>query len=230
MDLYKRILIGRVPEDGQSPQQNELKLSGLVHSKNGFLKVGNRIYKTAFNFRWAWGNRPKNYARVIAPVSVAFGLFFLFVIVYNFWVSSLSNQYAGEFYTNQSGAGRLEKLAKLFDLHGLWTSNDYDFRARELFYSLNWNDQTRLFKDPYISPTDQQELIPVVEGFYVTMAAVEGKQENSELLGIMRDFLKDVKTQESTNLQNEITLWLEASNAPNDQDALDKYDEVRSES
>ncbi len=57
------------------------------------------------------------------------------------------------------------------------------------------------------------------------MANIDGQQDSSDLLRIMKDSLKDVKTSESTSLQNEISLWLEARNESKDQ-ALAKYNEA----
>jgi hypothetical protein len=228
LTLYKKLLQGiKVRDDKNSLPQNHLKLTGLALADYGQLIVSNRIYRNVFDRRWANQNTPNNWPKIIALASGLFSVILLSVFIYNFVVGSLSIQYTGNFYTNQSSGKKLENLAKLFELHGFLTNNDYDFRARELFYSLNWNDQTKLFKDPYISSSDKQRyLIPVVEGLYVTMADIEGKPENSDLLAVMRDSLKDVKTPESAKLQNEINSWLEARNISNDQDALDKYDRV----
>lgn len=52
LGMYQRILEkGAINADG-SPEQTELRLSGLINQQNSQLKVGNRIYEAVFNHRW----------------------------------------------------------------------------------------------------------------------------------------------------------------------------------
>ncbi|RME69307.1 MAG: tetratricopeptide repeat protein, partial [Chloroflexi bacterium] len=59
LTLYQRIYRGdEVPEDERSPVQNQLKLTGLVRSDNGLLKVRCEIYRRVFNQEWIKANMP----------------------------------------------------------------------------------------------------------------------------------------------------------------------------
>lgn len=52
LELYRQILRdGEIPADN-SPEQKELRLSGLVVKQNGSLKVFNRVYAEVFNHQW----------------------------------------------------------------------------------------------------------------------------------------------------------------------------------
>ena len=225
--LYKKILEGEKVSQNVHSIQNQLSLIGLVKPENGFLIVRNRIYQTAFDLDWVKQNTPKNVTKILAVGFAAISLALLSIVVYDFVVASLSSQYAGNFYTSRTNSERLKNLANLFELRGLLPNTDYDFRARELFYSLNWEDQISLFRDPLVPPSNKQSYLTiVVEGLYVTMANIAGGQENSDLLRIMKDSLKDINTSESIDLQNEINLWLEARNTTNNEDALATYDKA----
>ncbi|MDX2232765.1 MAG: AAA-like domain-containing protein [Leptolyngbyaceae cyanobacterium bins.349] len=52
LGLYERVLLGEVILTDQSPEQMELRLSGLVVEHNGKLRVYNRIYHAIFNLEW----------------------------------------------------------------------------------------------------------------------------------------------------------------------------------
>ena len=52
LGLYQKILqLGQIPAE-DSPEQIELRLSGLVVENQGYLKVYNRIYATVFDLNW----------------------------------------------------------------------------------------------------------------------------------------------------------------------------------
>ncbi len=52
LGLYQKILqLGQIPAS-DSPEQIELRLSGLVVEQQGYLKVYNRIYATVFDLNW----------------------------------------------------------------------------------------------------------------------------------------------------------------------------------
>jgi WD40 repeat protein len=52
LGLYQKILqLGQIPAD-DSPEQIELRLSGLVVENQGYLRVYNRIYATVFDLNW----------------------------------------------------------------------------------------------------------------------------------------------------------------------------------
>lgn len=53
LDIYEEIYNGvHVPDDQQSPLQNNLRLAGLVKEKGGYLQICNEIYRHVFNPDW----------------------------------------------------------------------------------------------------------------------------------------------------------------------------------
>lgn len=53
LNIYYQVYNGiDVPDDQQSPLQNNLKLSGLVKEQDGYLQIRNEIYRTVFNQNW----------------------------------------------------------------------------------------------------------------------------------------------------------------------------------
>jgi ELWxxDGT repeat protein len=220
--IYRDVRSGkRVIDDERSVAKAHLKLAGLVRSEKGVLIVRNEIYNTVFNHQWIQENIPKNWTK-IAAFSLGLVTFTLIsILVYDFIVSNLSSRYVDNFYRSQIAATRLESLAKIFNLEGILPNADYDTRARDLFFSLNSNDQEALFKDPS-PPVKDMYLGTVVRGLYVTMANVEGGQDSTALLTVIRDSLNNV----DGSLYNEIDLWLQARETTTDQDALDKYNQA----
>ncbi|HXQ38980.1 MAG TPA: AAA-like domain-containing protein, partial [Anaerolineales bacterium] len=62
--IYKDIHSGkRVTDDERSVAKAHLKLSGLVRSEKGILKIRNQIYKTVFNPQWIQENTPKSWQK-----------------------------------------------------------------------------------------------------------------------------------------------------------------------
>jgi hypothetical protein len=59
LDLYGKVRAGkRVADDETSPVVSVLRLSGVVRSEAGRLRVRNRIYGRAFDGRWVAANMP----------------------------------------------------------------------------------------------------------------------------------------------------------------------------
>ena len=229
--IYRNVRSGkRVVDDERSISKAHLKLSGLVRSEQGFLEVRNRIYSTVFNLHWVQENTPINTTRITAIALGFVSLVLLSILIYEFFiVRMLSVQYINSFYNAQTPSEKLEYLAKLFELGGFLPSTDYDSSARDLFFSLNKEDQEALFRRSSTT-TRTRYLSSVVRGLYVTMANVEGGGGDSyALLQIMRaSLIKDV----DPNLYNVIDLWLQAKDAltasnlnPEQADrvALDRY-------
>ncbi|NET56202.1 MAG: hypothetical protein F6K47_08495 [Symploca sp. SIO2E6] len=52
LELYRQILRDGSIEADNSPEQKELRLSGLVVKRDGKLKVFNRVYESVFNHKW----------------------------------------------------------------------------------------------------------------------------------------------------------------------------------
>ncbi|MGC1378683.1 MAG: AAA-like domain-containing protein [Anaerolineales bacterium] len=224
LGLYQRILRGTVREEGQSALQNELKLSGLVRAEENLLKVRTLIYATVFNARWAQANTPKNWPKIATFVFAGLSLALLLVFIHDFYyMGNLSRQYAGDIFTARTADERLKNLGEMFALRGILTGN-YASLARETFYNLKWDEQNGLFTDPYITPPNKNKyLVPVIRELYITMANVPGGQDSTDLLSAMKEALKDVKSDESQELEQEIDLWLQARRAGSSQKAIDNY-------
>lgn len=96
--LYQRVYNkGRVLNDRQSALQNQLKLSGIVKVKDGYLDVRNRIYRSVFNSDWI--TESILYSTEVKPKS-DLGLGNLLDILNRFWNAV------------KSSATKLKKMAK----------------------------------------------------------------------------------------------------------------------
>ncbi|HTS49167.1 MAG TPA: AAA-like domain-containing protein [Bryobacteraceae bacterium] len=61
LSIYSNIWAGRLVKDDPShPLQNELRLTGLVRSEDGYLRVRNRIYERVFNQKFVEANQPQD--------------------------------------------------------------------------------------------------------------------------------------------------------------------------
>jgi len=65
LTTYRAVLRQRppVPDEEQSLVKAHLKLSGIVHREDGYLRLRNRVYRTVFNERWIREHLPINWAR-----------------------------------------------------------------------------------------------------------------------------------------------------------------------
>ncbi len=65
----------RVVDDERSVAKAHLKLSGLVRSEKGILKVRNEIYNTVFNPQWILENSPRDWQKItLVSLSVPLGI------------------------------------------------------------------------------------------------------------------------------------------------------------
>lgn len=83
LKLYRRVLAGEaVAYDARSPEQNRLRLAGVVRVAGQNLAPRNPIYATVFGDAWAKANTPKNLERWIAVgTSTALGLLLLWMFL-----------------------------------------------------------------------------------------------------------------------------------------------------
>ena len=90
--LYRKLLRGESENDrALSPTQIFLKLTGIVKvNTSGKLVVRNKLYRTAFDDTWASDIRPRNYAKLVATMSVAM----LCMAAITFWFIQKPNQLA----------------------------------------------------------------------------------------------------------------------------------------
>ncbi len=119
--LYRDVIKGRRVEDkGQSPAQNQLKLSGLVKADGGVLRVRNRIYERVFDAAWVKQNTPVNWAGImtaVAAVAVVVAVVALGLIGYNAWVNSQVEANVDTFANRgRPWKQRLAGLARIFRL------------------------------------------------------------------------------------------------------------------
>ena len=63
LDLYRRVLNGRVRDDSANPLSDILRLSGIVRTVGGRFEVRNPIYRNVFNREWIERNLPADEAR-----------------------------------------------------------------------------------------------------------------------------------------------------------------------
>jgi tetratricopeptide (TPR) repeat protein len=231
---YKAIRSGKkVVDDERSITKAHLKLSGLVRSEQGSLKVRNEIYNRVFNLHWVQENTPKNWQKVaLISVSASLGIIILItfaIVINNFLVDARINRSIADFNFATSSAQRLSDLARIYSQKRILSSMDSSLQAAQLFYGLSANDQISMFKDYAIAqnPELQNDLVVVVSHLYVTVALVNPGEDNTDLLRAMRDSLKIVSNnQAGLDLQNELNAWLdgrEQTRSGNYQDALSNY-------
>lgn len=224
MQIYRDIRSGKkVIDDERSITKAHLKLSGLVRSDDGILRVRNEIYHQVFNLRWIRENTPNNWVKIAAFSFGIITFILLFIFVFDFVIDNSVSRKVDRFYGEQNPSVKLENLAQIFDAEGILPNSDYDSRARELFFSLAAKDQEALFMGAS-SESKAKYLPTVVRGLYVTMANVEGGQNSTVLLTIIKDSLEDVDN--DSGLYREIDLWIRARNANKDEDKLLLYDDA----
>ena len=209
LKLYKQVRKSRIKENGQSIFQNQLLLSGLLTSQNGYLETRNRIYQTVFNDYWINQNTPKNWQKV-ALIGLGFILAMIMsIFIYDFSVGMRLNTYTVDFYASVSPSQRLSKLASIYRLRGVLSNKDSSLSASQLFYGLQRQDQLAVFTDFDGEKSKQNDLVAVVSHLYLTVANVDPENDTTELLQSMLNSLKKVEEDtETVGIKLEITSWL----------------------
>ena len=206
LKLYKRIYQGKeVGDDSQSILHNQLKLSGLVSTQQGQLRVSNEIYRQVFGLEWIKANLPfylEHLERITVAVVIAV---LVFVTGFIIWQGSqqqsdevLAQAYEENFNTTTNPTLRLDNLANLFGLPG------NQERAQALFNSLLPAEKISLFTDA--TPDLAPQLRAVVKGTYTELSDTEA---NNELLTAMHSILSRSPEADSAILANEIARWLD---------------------
>jgi GH25 family lysozyme M1 (1,4-beta-N-acetylmuramidase)/ABC-type amino acid transport substrate-binding protein len=243
----------RVMDDERSIAKAHLKLSGLVRSEQGVLRVRNEIYNTVFNSHWVKENTPKNWQKVaLISISAALGVLVLVtlgVLIYDVLVAARVNGNIRSFFSTPDATHRLSNLADIYRARGILQNTDSRLQAAQLFYSLPRNDQEEMFNIGRIAndPRKQAEfvnvqndLVTVIVNLYGTVADVDPNEDNTRLLKIMSDSLDVVinygtvtSLQETAaSLQIEINAWLggrEKARNGNADGALTDYDNAINE-
>lgn len=231
LKFYKRSLRSRVKENGQSVVQNQLMLSGLLTTEDGYVKVRNRIYRTVFDERWIDHHMPKDWQRVVNVVlGVVLGV--LIITFTTIFFSDRSKEinrlprYRGDFfaaYNNRSTRDEVASLANIIRTEGILKDLGGDSTARNLFFDelKTRDDQLRLFTDykelgaaDGVSLSDNQELqedlVIVIKGVYSSLAMVDPTRDNTELLQAMWDCLGKIQGETASALREEIGHWRDA--------------------
>ena len=212
LGLYRKVYEGReIAEDERSPDQNRLKLFGLVRAEEGLLWVRNEIYRRAFDLNWIRANTPVDWTRRIAVIStilvlVLGGLFGYYrtYIQPQQTIEARARAFIDNFRGTTSADVRVTSLAGLFELSG------YEDRARQLFYEeLGPAEQRALFEkaDPQAVGT---QLVTVVKGLYTEL---ENNDQDNQLLGAMAQPLRELDDPMVVNLAAEIEQWIRGREA-----------------
>jgi formylglycine-generating enzyme required for sulfatase activity len=235
LSTYKRIKSGKVVmDDERSITKSHLKLSGLVRSDQGILRIRNEIYNSVFNLRWIQENTPKNWQKT-ALISLGATLAILVlstlgIFVYDYMVASRIDNYFKNFISATSPTQRLSSLAGIYGQKGLLSNRDSGVTASELFYRLSSaEEQLALFTAPEISDSIdlQNDMVVVIGNLYSTLANVNPRADNTRLLETMCNALEKIPgNPTAVKLHDEITAWLDGrmKAADNDLDgALKDY-------
>jgi hypothetical protein len=217
LSLYKKLLRGgKVRDNKNSLPQNHLKLSGLASVNDGVLIISNQIYGKVFDLRWVDQNTPQNWNRIgaigFAGLLVALIAVAAYISLRDAFVNNEIIRNQNDFRDATTASQRLASLANIFRMRGILQNTDTVSQARELFFTLNREDQLKLFTDPDIrdSTNVHPDLIIVIKGLYVTFADLDESGASNDLLSEMYDSLEGVTTEEGPNLREEIGFWLKA--------------------
>ena len=221
LKTYKDIRSGKiVPDDERSLTKAHLKLSGLVRSEKGVLRVRNEIYSSVFDLQWVQENTPKNWQKA-ALISLSASLGILMVValgifINDFFVGTKVNESIARFISTTSSVDRLASLAEIYNQKGILSNTDASLQAAQLFYGLSSSrDQLELFRVYGIeqSPALQDDLVIVISHLYVTVADVDPEVDNTELLQTMQEALSHIPhNPEATQVRDEITAWIAGRN------------------
>jgi|GEM_PF-3377837 len=211
MIVYRNIRSGkRVVDDERSIPKSQLKISGVVRSQDDKLVPRNRIYERVFDLDWIKENFPSDRKKPIIITSIFLILSLVVLLFYDLlWTTWQLDQNTKNFDQAGTSQDRLKALAYIFDLHGILpNSKDYDFRAQDLFFSLQETDQMDIFSQTS-GEESSAELPTVIKGLYVTFAEVDDSGNSTKLLELMRDSLISISTPEALSIRSEITSWLD---------------------
>jgi formylglycine-generating enzyme required for sulfatase activity/tetratricopeptide (TPR) repeat protein len=234
LKLYQRVRRSKIKENGQSITQNQLMLSGLLTSHNGYLVIRNRIYQTVFNERWINRNMPKNWQRVALVAVSSLMVLLLGVLGYNYTVGLRLKTLQSD-YINHNPAQKITDLARIYRLRYLLLANtDIDAAAAQTFYDFTPSSKEQLSLFPiygFHEPAKQNDLVTVIKKLYVTLANVDEENDNTGLLQAMDNALhkSDMNTGIGNNLKQELDGWISGRIAYNNKDyvaALNGYNDA----
>jgi tetratricopeptide (TPR) repeat protein len=206
LGLYRKVYEEReIADDERSPDQNRLKLFGLVRAERGLLRVRNEIYRRVFDLGWIKANTPVDWTRRIAVISTILvlllgGLFGYYTYKQRQQTAEAQAQvFIANFRGTTSADVRITSLAGLFELSG------YEDRARQLFYEeMTPEEQLVLFAwaDPQAVGA---QLVVAVKGLYTEL---RDNDQDNQLLEAMAQSLREVDDPGAADLATEIEQWL----------------------
>ena len=211
--LYRKVIKGRrVEDEGQSPAQNQLKLSGLVKADGGALRVRNRIYGRVFDAAWVKQNTPVNWAAIMTAVAAVAVVVAVAALVLIGWNAIVNSQVEANVDTvanpGRTPKQRLASLASIFQSQAPLSPRDFDYRARAAFDDLDGAVQLELIRAGDVITDD---LVTAVKGIYVTLADVDENGRTTPLLETMQRSLNGRRgSKQAAALANEIGAWLAA--------------------
>jgi tetratricopeptide (TPR) repeat protein len=227
LSLYRTVYAGqRVREDKSSPDQNYLKLSGLVRARDGFLQVRNEVYRHVFNAGWIKQSAPAKRRPwgVVAAAAIVVVLLASLLAGYGVWQRGRTSQMQAGTFVNRFNASsdpeiRIQSLASLL---GLVNQQE---TARGLFNSLGQAEKRALFSLSDPKAIDSQ-LVAVVQALYSDQL---DDTDGNELLRAMDAPLKQVDRPDARRLAAEIEYWLQGRvqyAAGQDAQAITAYSEA----
>lgn len=189
--LYRQILeTEQTVKDEESPEYEQLKLTGLVRNDNGTLQIRNEIYREAFGKDWIEANLSTGGFSISKAALIVFAILLVGAAGYYFFEQRQNaieaQSIVDEFNAATSSQERMVILASLLGLGG------YETTAHEIFYEqLSPNDQLALFSLDNPEAVNE-ELTTVVRGLYTAPQLENDKHGDAILLAMMKP-LKQLK-------------------------------------
>lgn len=221
LSLYRRIYEGQISVKNElSPDQQRLKLLGLVREENGSLKVRNLIYRQVFNLDWLKSSSasimPTRYL-MIGLILVALVIaVILGIAVYNRLeqvIAAQAQPFLDNFNSTSNPDVRLTSLAGLFKVSG------YQDEARQSFFEqLSPQEQLDLFAQQTDPKAVGVDLVTVIQGVYTTPNIENNEQSNALLMAMaqpLKQLIDNPSTPDAVALELEITQWLNGRKAYN---------------
>ena len=168
LKLYRRIYKNRkVFDDGKSPLQSQLKLSGLVKVEHNQLVVRNEINRRAFDSTWIETHIPINWQHLSIGGAIIVVIFATVILIYNsIWLPSRAESAEFNFYKTEDPKVHCESLARLFSIQPLFGPN-YENKAFNLFFDEpnSLESQREIYE---ACSNNSQDFILIVRKTYVT--------------------------------------------------------------
>ncbi len=211
LTIYRKIYQGKeIAEDNRSPIHNQLKLSGLVKTVDGYLQVRNEIYRRVFDLAWVKENVAIDWAPIIAAVAIFVAVLAIAFIVHNSWQTSQVREAERRFYRATTPREKGEQLARILKPPGLWRSQKTDYLAKELFYGLSTENQMAIFTEN----ADAAKTVLLIQELYKTLADTDNSDSSRPLLVAMKNAASRFEdNQKAKDLASEIEAWLAGRDA-----------------